>query len=99
MKTSTILDRAAALSKPSPRLMPDEWGAANRTYGPSSGQPGPRDPWLTPYTVPFARAIASRRFRKVVFATAAQSGKSETLLDIIGQRLDQQPASHALSRR
>ena len=46
---------------------------------------------LTPYMVPFARAIASRRWRRVVMCCGAQTGKTETLLDVIGQRLDQAP--------
>lgn len=36
--------------------------------------------------------MASRRYKRCVFVVSAQSGKSETLLDIIGQRLDQEPA-------
>lgn len=41
--------------------------------------------------MPFGRAIASRRYKRCVFVISAQSGKSETLLDVIGQRLDEQP--------
>lgn len=74
-----------------PRTTPDEWGATNRTYKPSAGVPGPRDPWLTPYMVPFGRAVAEGTHRRVVMAMFAQGGKSETLLDIIGQRLDHAP--------
>lgn len=92
MKTAIILARAELLSRPSPRSTPDEWATLNRTYGPHTGHPGPRDPSLTPYMLPFSRAVASRRYRKVVMACAAQSGKSESLLDLIGQRLDQQPS-------
>lgn len=47
---------------------------------------------ITPYMVPFGRAAASRAHKRVVMACSAQSGKSETLLDIAGQRLDQSPA-------
>lgn len=42
--------------------------------------------------VPFARATHSGRYRKTVAVTAAQSGKTDNLLDIIGARLDQRPA-------
>jgi phage terminase large subunit GpA-like protein len=42
--------------------------------------------------MPFARAVATRTHRRVVFVTSAQMGKSDALLDIIGQRLDQAPA-------
>lgn len=78
--------------RPRKRTTPDEWGAGNRTYPASSGYPGKRNPYLTPYGVPFGRAVASRRYKRCVFVISAQSGKSETLLDIIGQRLDEQPA-------
>lgn len=61
-------------------------------YGPSAGRPGPRDPAFTPYGVPFGRAVASRRYRRVIAVFAAQSGKSETILDVIGQRMAQRPA-------
>jgi phage terminase large subunit GpA-like protein len=42
--------------------------------------------------IAFGRAIASRTHRRVVMACCAQSGKSETLLDVMGQRLDEVPA-------
>lgn len=87
-----LFGRAADLCPPSRRTSPDHWGAANRVYPPSSGMPGPRDPLLTPYMIPFGRTIAGRRYRRVVMVTSAQSGKTETLLDVIGQRLDQVPA-------
>ncbi|MBX9757361.1 MAG: phage terminase large subunit family protein, partial [Beijerinckiaceae bacterium] len=89
---ATLFARAATLARPTPQTTPDEWGARNRRYPPTSGRPGPRDPFLTPYAVPFARAVASRAYRRVVMCVSAQSGKTEALLDVIGQRLDQRPA-------
>ncbi|WP_026190759.1 terminase gpA endonuclease subunit [Methylobacterium sp. WSM2598] len=87
-----LLERIALFVRPTPRLTPDAWGAQNRAYPASSGHPGPRNPYLTPYAVPIGRAIAERRARRVVGVMGAQSGKSETLLDVIGHRLDQDPA-------
>ena len=87
-----MLRQAAILLTPSARVQPDEWGAANRTYGASTGLPGPRRPELTAYLIPFARAVHSGGHRRVVAVTAAQSGKTEGLLDILGARLDQRPA-------
>lgn len=78
--------------RPTPRTTPDEWARNNRVYPASAGVPGPRDPYLTPYMVPFARAVADGRFSRVVMACSAQMGKSDNLLDIIGHRLDQRPA-------
>lgn len=54
--------------------------------------PGPRDPYLTPYAIDFGRVTASKRYRRTVQVMAAQGGKTETFLDLIGQRLDQSPA-------
>lgn len=42
--------------------------------------------------VQFGRVVGEGRYSRVVMACMAQGGKSETLLDIIGQRLDQRPA-------
>jgi phage terminase large subunit GpA-like protein len=42
--------------------------------------------------IPFARAVHDGRYRRVVAVTAAQSGKTDTVLDVIGARLDQRPA-------
>ena len=53
--------------------------------------PGPRDPQLTPYVVEPERAIASGVYKRVVMVFGAQSGKSELMLDVAGQRLDQRP--------
>ncbi|CUA90901.1 Phage terminase, large subunit GpA [Chelatococcus sambhunathii] len=83
---------ARILIRPTTRQTPDEWGADNRVYPPTSGVPGERNPYLTPYMVPFGRAVASGRYKRVVAVTCAQAGKTESFLDIIGQRLDQRPA-------
>ena len=79
---------------PTPRTTPDAWAKKNRRYPPSSGVPGPRDPALTPYMIPWARAIAAGggRFRRAVMVAAAQSGKTDALLDVIGSRLHTRPA-------
>jgi phage terminase large subunit GpA-like protein len=87
-----LLRRAAVLMRPSPRCPPDVWAAANRTYPASAGIPGPRDPYLTPYMVDWARALASGRYRRCVMITASQCGKTDGLLDVIGERLDNSPA-------
>ncbi|MCD9821191.1 terminase gpA endonuclease subunit [Bradyrhizobium japonicum] len=76
---------------PSELLEPDQWAAANRTYPPTAAVPGPRDPLLTPYVIEPERAIASGVYRRVVMVFGAQSGKSEAMLDVAGQRLDQRP--------
>lgn len=72
-------------------MTPDEWAAQNREHPPSSGHPGPRDPNLTPYIIPFERAVWARTHPRVVMVISAQSGKTEAFLDIIGERMDTAP--------
>lgn len=61
-------------------------------YKNTTGLPGPRDPWLTPYMVPWSEVTHSGKYRRTVAVTSAQSGKSETMLDLMGARVDQRPA-------
>lgn len=82
----------AALLRPAPRITPDEWAKKNRVYPETAGIPGPRDPFRTPYMIEWARAVHSGRYKRVVAVTAAQSGKTDSILDVIGARLDQRPA-------
>jgi phage terminase large subunit GpA-like protein len=42
--------------------------------------------------IAFERAVAEGAYRRIVIITASQAGKTEALLDIAGQRLDQRPA-------
>ncbi len=53
--------------------------------------PGPRDPYLTPYIIEPGRMIASGKYKRVVLVFGAQTGKTELMLDVAGQRLDQRP--------
>jgi phage terminase large subunit GpA-like protein len=76
---------------PSEPTEPDIWAASNRTYPATAAVPGPRDPLLTPYVVEPERVIASGIFKRVVMVFGAQTGKSELMLDVAGQRLDQRP--------
>ena len=75
---------------PRPRTNPVEWGK-NREYPETAGHPGKRNPYKTPYMVPFALAVHARTHKRAVMVVSAQSGKSETFLDIIGERLDTAP--------
>ena len=42
--------------------------------------------------IPIAQAAASGRWKRVIAVAAAQTGKTDFLLDLIGHRLDQRPA-------
>ena len=83
---------AAAIWRPSQKRDPAPWAAAHRIYPETAGIPGPRDPGLTPYMVPWSAAVHRGGYRRVVAVTSAQSGKTDSMLDIIGARLDQRPA-------
>jgi len=85
-------DLVASIWTPSEKIDPATWATRNRVYPETTGLPGPRDPWLTPYHVPFTSAIHEGRYRRVISVTSAQSGKTEGQLDVIGARLDQRPA-------
>ncbi|WP_444452197.1 phage terminase large subunit family protein [Rhodobacter capsulatus] len=87
-----MLARASTLLKPTPRTEPDEWARENRVYPKTAGVPGKRNPNLTGYMIPFARRVQAATHRRAVAVTAAQSGKTDTILDIMGARLDQRPA-------
>jgi phage terminase large subunit GpA-like protein len=73
------------------RQTPDDWARMHRTYGPETGVPGPRDPALTPYVIPFVRAFSDPRYRRVVLVCGAQMGKTDSQLDLIGEKLDNRP--------
>jgi phage terminase large subunit GpA-like protein len=85
----------SALWKPKTQT-PDEWAARNRIYGPLTGWPGPRDPAIAPYNIPFGRAMQRSgefvKYSRVVLCESAQSGKTETIMDVIGERFDNRPA-------
>ncbi len=72
-------------------MTPDEWGRHNRVYPETSGHPGPRNPDLTPYNIPFVRRVQARTHRRCVLAMFAQGGKTDGFFDIIGERLDTSP--------
>lgn len=95
-RRAKLFRAAAATMVPTKLEYPDEWAANNREYPAGAGVPGPRNPWLTPYGVYFARALANqfdgRTYKRVAIVMSAQSGKTESYLDTIGERLDNRPA-------
>src|SRR5688500_1769610 len=73
------------------RVSPDVWASQNRTYPLSAGVPGARDPWLTPYIIPFLRFFDDPRYEVCTLITGTQAGKTDSLLDVMGWRLDTRP--------
>ena len=83
---------AEAILRPAPRLPPDEWARINRIYPETSGLPGPRDPSITPYVIPVVRAVHAGHHKRVVMVCGAQMGKTDSQLDVMGERLDRRAA-------
>mgnify|MGYP002149067521 CR=1 FL=1 len=49
-------------------------------------------PITLPKVSPMARAVHDGQYKRVVMVCSSQSGKTESLIDLIGARLDQRPA-------
>ena len=88
----TIVDTAANLIDAPPDLYPDEWADANRVMPKGSPEPGPFRSSRNPYMIPIARAFADPRYRRVIFVMGTQMGKSATIQNVIGWKLDTDPA-------
>jgi phage terminase large subunit GpA-like protein len=86
-----IFDRYERLTFP-PQVTPDAWAMGNRSYHASSAIPGRRDPLRTPYNIMAARAMMDSDFKRIVLVEGAQSGKTESCLDVVGATLDTRPA-------
>ncbi|MBI1649867.1 terminase gpA endonuclease subunit [Hyphomicrobium sulfonivorans] len=87
-----LIEACQILIEPTPKTTPSVWAANNRRYAETTGYPGPRDPYLTPYVVPITDAAASGLYKRVTGVMGAQMGKTDGELDLIGHRLDQRPA-------
>lgn len=72
--------------------MPDQWADAERTLPQGSAEPGPFDSSRTPYCVGPMRAAASRMYKHVFAVMMTQGGKTESVFNIIGHQLDDDPA-------
>lgn len=78
------------VSAPPPRTS-DEWARDKRIMPPSAPIPGPFNPDANPYMRPVAWAFAQPCFSRVTFVMGTQMGKSVTMENIIGHRLDEDP--------
>ena len=75
--SSKLVSALVELFEPKERLWPDDWGALNRIYDASAGIPGPRDPGLTPYMIPWIRAAASGQYELCCMVCGPQQGKTD----------------------
>jgi phage terminase large subunit GpA-like protein len=90
MLTVSISYAAKMVQAPPPRTA-DEWARDKRIMPPSSPIPGPFNPDTNPYMRPVAWAFAQPCFSRVTFVMGTQMGKSVTMENIIGHRLDEDP--------
>lgn len=81
---------AKLVTAPPPRTA-DEWARDNRIMPATAPIPGPFDPDTNPYMRPVAWAFAQPQFNRVTFVMGTQMGKSVTMQNIVGHRLDEDP--------
>jgi len=76
---------------PNPRTV-DVWADENRVLPAGSAEPGRYRSWRTPYMIPIVRAFSVPGVKKIPFVMSSQMGKSLSMQNIIGARLDDDPA-------
>src|SRR5262245_9012671 len=77
--------------QPPPDRTPDQWADACRVLPAGSPEPGRFRSSRTPYMIPIVRAGASPKYKRITAVLCAQSGKTESLLNLIGHQLDDNP--------
>lgn len=78
--------------KPPPVLSVSEWADTYRVLPDSSAEPGRWRTERTPYLRDIMDAFSDDDVETVVFMAAAQIGKSECLLNVLGYFIDQDPS-------
>ena len=73
-------------------MPPDQWADMNRILPPGTAEPGPWRSSRAPYLVPIMHAAVNPKYRRIVVVCGTQMGKTELLLNLIGHRLDIDPA-------
>lgn len=89
---SGLLRTMAAIQLPPRKRTAAEWADESRVLPPGSAEPGPWRSDRTPYTIPLAEACGSPHYRRVVAVMGSQMGKTAGLLNVIGHKLDDDPA-------
>ena len=69
-----------------------DWATENRRMPPGSPIPGPFDTSTTPYMIPVCIAFACAMYARITFVMGTQMGKSATMQNVIGWKLDDEPA-------
>lgn len=82
----------AKMAMPPRRRSASEWADESRVLPPGSAEPGPFRSSRTPYCIPIAEAYESPHYRRIVAVMGSQMGKTAGLLNVIGKKLDDDPA-------
>jgi phage terminase large subunit GpA-like protein len=83
---------AAMILKPTPDRTPDEWADANRILPIGSAEPGQWRSSRAPHMIPIARCAGDPNVSTVVAVMGSQMSKTETMVNVIGQTIDDNPA-------
>ena len=75
---------------PLPRTA-DLWADENRMLPAGSAEPGPWRSARNPYMIPIVRTFTYPAVRRIVFIMGSQMGKSASIFNVIGHRLDDDP--------
>lgn len=91
MLASLAKEVAGLVSAPLPRTA-DQWADENRVLPAGSAEPGKWRSSRNPYMIGIVRAHSRPGISRVVYVMATQMGKSASMFNIIGHRLDDDPA-------
>lgn len=88
-----VKHQAFDLFKPVPRLSPTEWANQFRILSKeSSFRPGRFDSTIAPYQVEPMDSVLDETVERVVLMWASQTGKTETINNIVGFHIDWKPS-------
>lgn len=76
--------------EPPPPRNAAEWADENRILPPGSAEPGRYRSSRTPYLTPILASV--KHYRRIVAIMGSQMGKTEGFLNVIGHKLDDDPA-------
>lgn len=76
---------------PPPRTA-GKWAEVSRILPRDAAEPGPFRPDRVPYFIPVYEAAASGKYRRITVVAGSQMGKTDLGLNIVGHKLDDDPA-------
>jgi phage terminase large subunit GpA-like protein len=86
-----LLQTAEAILRPPPQRNATEWAESCRVLpGGTNSEPGPFRASRTPYMIPICNAV--RHYRRIIIVMGTQMGKTTSLTNMIGHKLDDDPA-------